>query len=69
MRKRRPYKFEPGLTLARYDGEQIDITLPDGRLITITVLESRPGRARLHFSAARDIPVVRRELRKETTAA
>jgi sRNA-binding carbon storage regulator CsrA len=52
----------PGLTLARSDRQEIRILLPDGEAIVITLVEGKPGRARLHIAAPRNLKILRGEL-------
>lgn len=54
---------QTGLCLSRRDGEQIIITIPDGRTVTITVHGKHRGKTHLHFAAERDIAIDRKEVR------
>jgi carbon storage regulator CsrA len=50
------------LVVMRHTGEEIVITLEDGREITVVLLGLDRGRARLGIDAARSIEVDRREI-------
>lgn len=52
------------LTLSRRIGEVVVITLPDGQVVKLTVVEVRPDQARLGIEAPKGVPVVREELRR-----
>jgi sRNA-binding carbon storage regulator CsrA len=58
-----------GLSLSRKDGEAIVIELPDGRDITVTLLQSLHRRCRLHVAAPRDYPIRRGELSRRVSQA
>ena len=56
------------LYLSRGEGQRLTLTLPDGRTVTVDVLELDRGRVRLGIDAPCDIIVDREEiarLRKE----
>lgn len=50
------------LVLSRVVGEQIFITGPDGRRITITMVEGRIGKARIGIDAPKDYVIHRAEV-------
>jgi carbon storage regulator len=50
------------LVLSRLKGEQIEITLPTGEIILITVVEIHRGRVRIGVKAPRTIRVHRMEV-------
>ena len=49
-----------------FDLKLTNATLPDGRTIKVTVLESDRGHTRLGFEAPVDVRIHREELLKET---
>lgn len=57
------------LCLTRLGGEWIDITLPDGRLVSVVVIEGDRQRVRLGFVADADIAIDRREVREAKEAS
>ena len=50
------------LVLSRAVNEKIIITLPNGDLLKITIVELRRGKVRLGIEAPREIPVHREEV-------
>lgn len=51
------------LCLTRLVDEWIDVSLPDGRLVSIVVIETSKGKVRLGIIAPDDVAVDRREVR------
>jgi carbon storage regulator CsrA len=51
------------LCLSRKPGETVTLVLPDGREATVRVIELRPDKVRLGFSAPADVVIFREELR------
>lgn len=58
-----------GLIVSRKQGEQIQITTPDGEEILITFLELKTGRARVRVSAPQNVRIRRGEIVAAETAA
>jgi carbon storage regulator len=50
------------LVLSRKVNEAIDLALPDGRPIVVSVAEIRGDKVRLHISAPGDVGIHRREV-------
>jgi carbon storage regulator len=48
--------------LSRKISEKIVITLPDGKLVTITVTDIEHGKCKLGFEAPKEVPIFRSEL-------
>lgn len=42
--------------------EAVTLTLPDGRVLTVTAVDLRRHTVRIGFDAPRDIPIIRNEL-------
>jgi hypothetical protein len=53
-----------GLVVGRSRHEQVEIDLPDGGTICVTVLQCSPTRAKLHIAARPEIGIRRSELPK-----
>lgn len=56
------------LVLTRLKGEEVVITLPDGRQIVVTVLTAERDRARLGFTGPLDVQIDRREVHEAKKA-
>lgn len=50
------------LVLSRHTDERIRITLPDGQVIALVVVELKPAAVRLGIQAPRDVVVDREEI-------
>lgn len=49
------------LVLGRFPGERIVITLPDGRRVTVAIVEANGTRVKIGIDAPKDVPVNRAE--------
>jgi sRNA-binding carbon storage regulator CsrA len=50
------------LSLTRYDGQRVILTLEDGRLIVVEAVESIQGKCRIGFEAPKSIVIDREEV-------
>jgi carbon storage regulator CsrA len=57
------------LVLTRKTGEEIRIDLGNGRELVVTLIEAKNGKARLGFSAPREVQISRAELLTQETKA
>jgi carbon storage regulator CsrA len=65
MSKRRNQKrrdLGPGLVLAREINESCVLRNEAGEIVIVTVIDARPGCARLHFSAPKSVQIDRQEV-------
>lgn len=54
------------LTLSRYTGQHVALTLPDGRTIKVGVERAEGGKARLWFDAPADVIILRPDAKRTT---
>ena len=56
------------LVLSRHTDEEVVFLLPDGREIVLKVVSIQGDKARLGFTADRDVKILRREVLERQTA-
>lgn len=47
------------LILSRFTNDQVFLTLPNGEVITVTIVEVRNGKVRVGFEAPQDVEILR----------
>ena len=66
MNRRRAAEKNPplggGLVLTLNQGGNIRMTLENGDVITVTLVENRPGRSKVHIKAPQSVDILRGEL-------
>ena len=50
------------LSLSRYNGQAVHITMPDGRKIIVRVFQIREGRCKVGIQAPSDVKILREEV-------